>query len=199
MAKDKGETDGYLFGIEPSLLAQMPSTDPAILEKNLQQRALHNHYSSIGYVASQWAHLEAEIDWWLWTIAEIEPETGACFTSQMFGARPRADAFIALVKHLSISEEKWEKALAKFAKDVMSLGEQRNRAVHDIWDMGDPFNPQRVEVSARKKLRYLSISEPTEKLITLAQHIGELTRRFDEEIAGPIDDELRALRDKLPQ
>jgi hypothetical protein len=152
------------------------------------------HFAVIGRIAALWAHFESVIDSRLFAFANLKPETGVCFTGQMIGIRPRVDAFIALVRQLG-ADKRWNPALEKFASDARGLAEQRNRAVHDVWQMDDPAQPQRLEATARRKVRLEKIHVPTEELIALADSIDNLITRFVDEIAGGIFDELRASPD----
>jgi hypothetical protein len=182
--------------IGQGLLESMPPTDPAVLKAFADDRARNLHYSAIGQVAACWSYFEAVIDTWLMAFADVAPRIGVCFTSQMLGSRPRIDAFIALVRCLG-AHEKWPKVLEAFAKDVQGLSEQRNRAVHDVWDLSESSMPHRFEASAKRRLRIAKIHVPTESLLRLARHIEALRERLDD-LGSEIFTELRASRDTTP-
>jgi hypothetical protein len=164
------------------LIAAM--SDPTFLEEAENGMLSHDHYSAIGLIAARWAYYEAVIDTWLLHYAEIEADVGICFTSQMMGSRPKIEAFIALSK-LRGAPDKWNKRLEELAKETQSLSEQRNRAVHDVWDLTDAKIPLRHEATAKRLVRNVKIHVPTEKLLGLARAIDGLRERF-EEIASDI-------------
>jgi hypothetical protein len=113
----------------------------------------------------------------------------------MIGPRPRIDAFIALVRQLGAAKS-WNDILEKFAKDAQGLAEQRNRAIHDVWQMDDPTYPQRLEATAKRAARLLKVHVPTKELIALADKIDALRARFDDDIANKSFNELHASPDK---
>jgi len=183
---------------KPTLLGTALATPPAIVESMKNERLRTAHYAALGRVAGAWAEFEALVDAWLATFAGLTSEIGVCFTGQMIGPRPRIDAFIALVRHLG-AKPKWNDRLEKLSVCAQSLGEQRNRALHDVWDMREPSQPQRKEATARKIVKVLSFHEPTDKLLRLVQKIDAFRKKFDEEIAKPIFDERAgASRDTAP-
>jgi hypothetical protein len=136
------------------------------------------HYAAIGRVAAQWAEFEALVDGWALLFAGVTTEVGVCFTGQMIGPRPRLDAFIALARHFC-PKSKHLKPLEDFAKDIVGLAEQRNRAVHDVWELTDPQQPQRYEATAKKTVRVLKIHVPTSKLLRLVENIKNKRDEFN--------------------
>jgi hypothetical protein len=189
------EKDGSSSALIPTLLGSLPSTDLQILKAIADARLSNIHFAVIGRIAALWSYLESVIDRWLWTFAEIQPEIGVCFTAQMIGPRPRIDAFIALVRQLGAAKS-WNDILEKFAKDAQGLAEQRNRAIHDVWQMDDPTCPQRLEATAKRAARLLKVHVPTKELIALADKIDALRARFDDDIANKSFNELHASPDK---
>ena len=138
------------------------------------------HYAAIGLVAAHWAYFEAVIDDWCLRLANIPAQPGACLTSQIMGSGRKLDAFISIVGLLGIKTPS-AKSLAMFAQRTAGLAEQRNRAAaHDPWDLTDPDNPYRLEVTARKKLRIHWVRVSTDELNRLAGNIKTLTNDFEE-------------------
>lgn len=176
-----------------SLLGSAPAMDLATTLVFENEQLREAHYSAIGQVAAAWSFFEATLDFWLLVYAGLEAEVGACFTAQMLGSRPRVEGFIALARYLGAAK-RWNDQLEAFARDVQALSEQRNRAVHDVWDMHLPSSPLRFEVSAKRAVRVLQIHVPTAELLRLVENINTLGRRF-EDIAVPILAEIRALPD----
>jgi hypothetical protein len=146
------------------------------------------HFSAIGTVAGWWAYFEFVLDLWLWDFAGVTDEVGVCFTGQMLGARPRLDAFIALARHRGC-KSRWDKIFDDFAKNATGLSEQRNRAVHDVWDVSDASHPQRHEATARRKVRLEKINFSTSDIVGLSQNIIALIQKF-EDIAEKIRAEI---------
>jgi len=200
MTDDKDEQPkptGYF----ETLLGSQPPTDPTLLDEMTKAHFSEKHFAAIGRVATQWAYFEAVIDSWLKTFAELDWSVSVCFTAQMIGPRPRLDAFISLVR-LRLADAKklgkWPGKLEAFAQDVTGLAEQRNRAVHDLWVMDDPFRPQRMEATARRTVRLGYIHVSTDEMNALAVSISHLRIRFDY-LAGEIFNVLHASPDRGAQ
>jgi hypothetical protein len=174
----------------PTFFDDVPATDPTIIKKMQDARISNQHYSAIGQVAASWAYFEAVVDTWICNFMEVKPEIAVCATAQMIGPRSRIDAFISLVR-IRGSKSKWNEDLEQFAKYATILSEQRNRAVHDIWDLTQPDHPLRREATAGKTVRMLAIHEPTEKLLDLVKNICELVSHFDD-IATTIFNEIHS-------
>lgn len=174
----------------PSLLSSTPQTDPAVLQAFTDDRLRAAHYSALGQVVAAWANFESLLDFWLMVFAKLEEGVGVCFTSQISGSGPRIDGFIALVRYLGAAN-KWLTNLEKFANDARGLSLQRNRAVHDVWDMHLPSSPLRFEVSAKRAVRVVQIHVPTEELLHLVENIETLRERF-EDMALEINVQIRA-------
>src|SRR6185437_10565393 len=165
----------------PTLLESLPRTDPAVLREMEATRVGQIHYAAIGRVAAAWSRFEFDIDGWNMAFAGLSDEVSACFTAQVFGSRGRADCFIALVRHFGGSEKwfkKWLRRLEDFSKEVQALGEQRNRAIHDVWQLDDPSEPHRLEVTARRALKIVRVHVPTRELLDLEAKILNLDARF---------------------
>jgi hypothetical protein len=175
----KRSRDEQGFSLQPTPIEQAPPTDPIVLQKMEDARVNNEHYAAIGLVAARWAYFEAVVDTWISAFIRRPPEVTVCLTAQMIGPRPRLDAFIALARFLG-AEEKRIKVLTKLAEKARGLGEFRNRAVHDVWDLSQPTTPRRLEATAQKMLRLLKVHEPTNELLGLAAKIDQLTSRFDD-------------------
>lgn len=161
---------------------------PTLLEEALahlekSEGAAHDHLAAVGSVASIWAYFEARVDTATIRLAGVKADIGVCFTAQIAGIGRKLDAFIALADHISGGKKSMD-PLTKFAKCAASLGERRNRVVHDTWLLDDPENPQRFEATARKKLRLLPVNVTTEAVLKLADEINQAIDRFDE-LAAP--------------
>jgi hypothetical protein len=165
------------LGQTTTILGDLPPTDPATLKAFRNGRLANQHYAAIGRVAAMWARFEVTIDLWLIEFAGVPPEVGICFTGQLFGPRARMDAFMALVGHLG-APDRFNKPLAKLARDVQGLGELRNRAVHDVWELQDAAEPLRLERTAKRKVRALAVHVPTKELHKLEWQISRLDVEF---------------------
>ena len=75
------------------------------------------------------------------------------------------------------------------------MAEQRNRIVHDLWDVSDIAEPKRFEASARKKLRLEKIHVPTREVLLLAEKIDAHRDRF-RSLASRVLTEREPLRKK---
>jgi hypothetical protein len=180
MPEKEGESDPAApieLGQMTTVLSSLPPTDPATLKAFRNGRLAHQHYAAIGRVAAMWARFEVTIDLWLIEFAGVPPEVGICFTGQLLGPRARVDAFMALARHLGAAD-RFNKPLEKLATAVQGLGEQRNRAVHDVWELQDAAEPLRLERTAKRKLRALAVHVPTKELHKLEWQISRLDMEF---------------------
>ena len=147
------------------------------------QAATEAHYAAIGRVATSWGYFEAQIDNWSHHFAGVEPDIGVCFTSQILGPRGKIDALMALIRLNDLSE-KDEKVLKAFQGKIIGLAEQRNRTVHDWWPLNDPHSPQRLEATARGKLKLEMVSMSTADVAHLSENIEKLHSEMDELVSA---------------
>jgi hypothetical protein len=164
----------------PSLLDQAPPTPPEVIQRMQAGDAEHNHYAAIGRVAAAWAHFEALVDIYSTELAQIDAKTGLCFTTQIAGSGRKLDAYISLARLSRDLPEKLIKELNIFAKDTRGLSEQRNRIVHDLWFFNHPAEPERLEASAKKLLRFEYIPTSTEALLKFSTQIDNHAEKFVE-------------------
>jgi hypothetical protein len=134
---------------------------------------VREHYAAIGVVAAEWSELEWLIDEYCFEIAGINPEIGSCFSAQISGSARKLDAYLALVQQRGAINRLAE--LHSYAKDTTSLAERQNRIVHDPWtthgDGAGGIRPQRLEVTARRKLRRIFVEVSTKDVFKLAEDI----------------------------
>jgi hypothetical protein len=141
------------------------------------EKVASKHCAALGQVALNWAIFETIIDYWNLKLADISPQFGTCLTAQIAGSGRKLDAFIPIVKLLGIKKPSAD-TLEKFAKKAGCLAEQRNRAIHDPWDLSNPNTPKRLELTARKKLRRQLIPVSTDEMSNLAGDIATLKNEF---------------------
>ena len=173
----------------------VPYSSPEDAKASLDRHFSTIHYAAIGRVIAAWAYFETIIDYWIHKFADVDTHAGTCLTGQMVGFRPRFDAFTALVFHRGASA-KWIKIINSFKTDAQGLSEQRNRMTHDVWDLKDPQQPKRTEVTARGKLRILEKVHPTEDILSLDMNIHDLWWKFETEIAEKLFMEIGASLEK---
>jgi hypothetical protein len=97
----------------------------------------HRVYNYLGQITSDWSHVEHTLDLVIWALANVQPEAGACITSQLMGAYNRFKAIIALLKlHERNTQKKTEELTKKaieLSQKANAPGDQRNRSIHDPW------------------------------------------------------------------
>jgi hypothetical protein len=111
-------------------------------------------------------------------LMDVPAEIGVCVTSQIAGTR-RLDAFIALARFRG-AKAKWNDKLELIAKQAVRLGERRNMALHDVWDLSTPEEPLRLGATARRKLRLMSTPVPTQELLGLVKDIYDMSWEFND-------------------
>jgi hypothetical protein len=134
-------------------------------------------HAAIGAVAAEWSLFEHAINRFIWELAEVEDEVGACITSQIISIRGRLDAAISLCR-LRGAPDGLLKDLNRFAEASNGLGRQRNRIVHDTWSYGlTTGKTYRLEVTADKRpvfeFKDHSESEILQTAIKLAENRAE--------------------------
>jgi len=136
------------------------------------------HFAAIGSVASEWAWFDQWVDFKTIEIAKVPAEVGICITSQISGSARKLDAYIAPARHLGA-----KKALPKlnaFANTTTALAERRKRVVHDPWVLdNDTRVAARLEATARKALRFLTVPVGTAEIAKLSVEIAEHINNFD--------------------
>ncbi len=101
----------------------------------------HPFYAVVGRIASEWAHLEHQLDLVIWKLVGISSEIASCVTGQIMAASTfvfEAIAALAAAKSISSRVSKIE----KLGLSVSNLAKSRNRFVHDAW-YGGTTTPSR--------------------------------------------------------
>ena len=128
------------------------------------------HYSALGKVAACWALFESGIDFQSWKMAGLPSDAGACFTAQIMGPAKKLDVLVSLLNLFEFSET--ATALNKMGDKIRGLGDERNRALHDMWLADEETGqPHRYEISARKTVKINTISVSTDQLLDLSVRI----------------------------
>ena len=92
----------------------------------------HPFYALVGRVASEWSHLEHILDETIWSLLQAQRELIACVTSQILGVGQRCNAIDLLARTRGIGDE-FRKPFRQLKQDSFSVGDWRNRIVHDAW------------------------------------------------------------------
>ena len=133
--------------------------------------AAREHLALMGYVAALWAQFEADLDTYIIGLGKLPALAGRCVASQITAPARKVDAYIAIARlrgaDIFIGE------LEKFAKATTSLAEQRNRVVHDPWVTLHEDGAERLESTARRKLRYEHVPFSLEQMDALVERIRE--------------------------
>ena len=163
---------------KPDAHPERPFDDPFSRATTAALQTEHNHYAAIGRVAVAWSFLEAGVDTACIRLADITSESGVCLTSQIAGIGRKLDAYISLARLRPLPKELIER-LDKYAKRAQGVSEKRNRLVHDIWFFNHPELPERLEATARRRLKYEYVPTKTEDILKTAWEINDLHGEFD--------------------
>lgn len=138
-----------------------------------------SHFAALGKVAASWAMLEYEIDYRCWKLAGLPSDLGACFTAQIMGPSKKLEVLTSLLNLFELSET--ASALNKMNGKIRGLGDERNRALHDMWLADETTGePHRYEISAKKKVVFKAVPVPTSELHDLALRILAQHSAFEE-------------------
>ena len=155
------------------------------------------HYSAIGQVTASWALFEYNIDYSCWMVAGLRSNVGACFTAQIMGPAKKLDALASLLNIYELP--KIATALNKMSTQIRNLGDERNRALHDMWLADEETGePHRFEISAKKTVTIKSIPVSTAALHDLAIRILNQLGAFDA-VMEPVLAQLPSLPDTPAQ
>jgi hypothetical protein len=146
-----------------------------------------SHYAAVGAFVSNWAAFDAMVTSAIWQIGEIEDAIGACLTSQIYTLDGK---FKALVSVLQVrgNLEKVISKVNKFHDEVRALSQYRNRLIHDpILFKVDKAAPQRLQISADKKLVMGYTDEPTENVLAQAKKVVDAIEKFEAIIRPALD------------
>lgn len=86
----------------------------------------------IGEITIEWSKVERSIDEMIWDCLGVERKHGACVTAQYIGAGPRCRALSSLCGELGLTKEVCDD-INLFKVSAQTVGEKRNRLVHDYW------------------------------------------------------------------
>lgn len=118
------------------------------------ERVIEPYYVTIGKISSRWSMIEQQVDDAIWQLADVDPEKGACITSQIASVEYRLRSLISLVTLLGGSEELIGK-LNTFTRQANSHSAARNRIIHDPILYHEELSCVVVmRLSANKTLRY---------------------------------------------
>jgi hypothetical protein len=140
---------------------------------------LDGHFHALGRLAALWASLEHEINSAVWNLANVESRHGACLTSQLYNPTARMKAFVALIRERG-GTETLAGAVNKVSAKIASLGERRNRLIHDPW-VGDPAGSDagyQLEITAVRKLHYQWRPETVETINETSLEILDVRTEF---------------------
>jgi hypothetical protein len=154
----------------------------ALLEKTMPEKAEYvisdEHYAALGQVAASWSLFEYTIDYCCWMVAGLRSDVGACFTSQIMGPAKKLDTLASLLNLYALPQV--ATALNKMGTTIRNLGDERNRALHDMWLADEETGePHRFEISAKKTVTIKTIPVPTAALQDLSMRILKQHDAFD--------------------
>jgi hypothetical protein len=143
-----------------------------------QTHPVIRHMAIVGQIASSWATFEIAIDINTISLARITTTMGFCLTAQVIGPARKLDAYIAVARERGAG--RFMDELDKFAKDTAGFAERRNRAVHDPWIVLGQNPARRFEITARRRLKALSVPVTESELSNLMTEINKHRDRFIE-------------------
>lgn len=141
----------------------------------------HPIYTLIGRVASDWSHLEYQLDGIIGLLANTEAQITACLTAQYMGSYARLNAIVALLTLRGAAEPHLKKQVSKWnvlAAEINRLAERRHRIVHDPWMMDmetrEPAQHIRMPKSDR---RYEIVAQDYQRIEGTLAELHTLTER----------------------
>jgi hypothetical protein len=136
--------------------------------------------AQIADVISTWAKFEYSLDEFIWDLADLEDELGACLTSQFSSVIARFNAVVTLAKVKNLSESVLQK-LNKLKDKALGVADKRNRVAHDPWFRTyESNNHYRLQKTARGKLDYDHKLVTEDELKAIVAEIDLLQKQFDD-------------------
>jgi hypothetical protein len=126
----------------------LPPTRQATMTVKLHSNLPDTHpfYAAVGRIASEWSHLEHELDLTIWKLAKVGAKAGACITSQIMGVGPRCKAILTLGTMRGLSP-KLRKKYRTLMGESYAVADDRARAIHDPW-YGELYSGQAAQFRA---------------------------------------------------
>jgi hypothetical protein len=162
----------------------------------------HPFYALVGRVASEWSHLEHILDLVIYDFvtsrfgASVPANVLACVTSQILGVAPRCRAIQSLAKHCRLSKTKILDPFKKLMGKSFTVGELRNRFVHDPWYMD-------IDTRAAAQFRAMPHSDPSYGYKEITKEEAEKTIKeikklqdWASDLRGEVRAELQASAEK---
>jgi hypothetical protein len=136
------------------------------------------HLAAIGHVANTAANVELQIDLGIWALVGSRQQLAACVTAQLISPHPRLKAFTALAEILGATPGRIRE-LNTLAGIIAGLYEKRNRIVHDPRMVKqDTGAVQRLQVTAKPKVRFGFIEETADEVIKVAEDLNKRGKEF---------------------
>jgi hypothetical protein len=135
-------------------------------------------YVATGRVALAWAAFELHIDRVIWALAGIEPDPGACLTSQIASIHNRFRSLISLVK-LRGADESLIKRLNQLSNESSKLVLKRNLVVHSTIGLHpSTLEILRTRISADKTLVFEPQTTSEKDTMKIRDEIAVHIERF---------------------
>ena len=137
------------------------------------------YFELVGRVSSDWAGMEYLMNEAIWMVADVSPILGASMTAQIVSATGRLAALLALLK-LRGASSRLIRRINKFAEEIRSPTEKRNRIVHDAWGLDASGAAMQLRVTAAKTLVFGLTPVSLETLKADYRSVFACVRRFAE-------------------
>ncbi|MBI3419698.1 MAG: hypothetical protein HY053_06165 [Proteobacteria bacterium] len=144
--------------------------------ENIVNRIPEKHCAQLGRMSSAWAFFEYCVNVIIWRMAEISYKRGACLTAQFPNMERRFDALAALVAQecedktfVKKIHDFAEETIHDFAEETHKLSLERNRLVHDLWELNPESGPEKKLIFGYKEINGAKIEH---LLISIYEHIG---------------------------
>ena len=156
-----------------------------------EHTALH---AEIGLVSSGWSMFEFQMNTCIWTLAGVNPVSGACITAQIFSINPRIDCLLSLMALREV-DSKWIKRTNSFKQLAITTQEKRNRLIHDpiIYDLHSRQAGQ-IEITAKAKPVFRIKTLSLEDVVRVRRDVLHVLDQF-----GDIAEGVLATRDTWPE
>jgi len=128
-------------------MTETPSEPPTATDVPVE------HSAYIQRITTDWGALEFHVNECIWWLAEVRFGLGACITSQIYTLDGRLNALHALLK-LRRAPQSLIDELNQLWEASRGPSEIRNRTVHDPWAVTQSGKVSRLEITAKRTLKF---------------------------------------------
>lgn len=158
------------------------------MAKHKKHRVSSKYYTSIGRIASGWAHFEVMVNHAIWELANVEQHAGACITAQIISPNARFKALVSLIQLRGGTKEAVGR-LNTLSGKADGVARERNRIVHDLSAVHQETGEfKQLRITADRKLDFGFVPVHLHEMKAIERRISKLIKDCGKAIQDAIDE-----------